>query len=437
MDGAKSYPGALSFYDGVMTVQATGVANMVEWSGTLADELRSGSFSLVNTDARLIAESSTTDGETAKPFTNLQLVRANARLGRGLLRQYAPSVSTALVGHLYAIEAMADVELAELYCSGIPLSTVDYNGDVTPQAGSSSEQVYQTAVALFDSALTLSSDSARIMNFARVGKARALVDLAQYAEAAQAVASVPTNFRYLVEFYNKDNGFKFTTYLDPHAGGVIGTSEGINGIAFATRGDWRTDTAKTTLSQSNAYGYPLRQPFKYDASGNTSIILASGVEARLIEAEADLAGGGSSWLTILNTLRTSCTPGVASGGAGYPAQTGTDCSPVLLTFPGTPTDQRPVQLPPIVDPGTAAARVDSLFSERAAWLYLTGHRNGDLRRLIRQYGRTDNAIYPIGPYAVPPQVIAPRNYGTDVTLPVPSTERANNPLYSGCISRGA
>ena len=32
--------------------------------------------------------------------------------------------------------------------------------------------------------------------------------------------------------------------------------------------------------------------------------------------------------------------------------------------------------------------MDLLFSERAFWMFATGHRLGDMRRLIRQYGRT-------------------------------------------------
>jgi len=45
------------------------------------------------------------------------------------------------------------------------------------------------------------------------------------------------------------------------------------------------------------------------------------------------------------------------------------------------------ELAALTDPGTAEARVDLLFRERAFWFFLTGHRQGDLRRLIRQYGR--------------------------------------------------
>jgi len=75
--------------------------------------------------------------------------------------------------------------------------------------------------------------------------------------------------------------------------------------------------------------------------------------------------------------------------------------------------------------------VDLLFRERAFWLFLTGHRQGDLRRLIRQYGRSQSDVYPIGLY-----LNTAFSFGSDVTMPIPGSEFAN-PLYTGCISRGA
>ena len=64
------------------------------------------------------------------------------------------------------------------------------------------------------------------------------------------------------------------------------------------------------------------------------------------------------------------------------------------------------------------------------WLYLTGHRLGDLRRLIRQYGRTANAVFPTGNLPSP----LAGTYGNDVNLPIPFDER-NNPKFNGCLDR--
>jgi hypothetical protein len=137
---------------------------------------------------------------------------------------------------------------------------------------------------------------------------------------------------------------------------------------------------------------PLYVLQKYTA--NTSPVnVADGLEARLIRAEAALHGATpSAAVDTLNAIRA------ASGLA-------------LAALP---------------DPGTQVGREDLLFRERAFWLFATGHRLGDLRRLVRQYGRAANSVYPTGTY-----VKTGTQYGANTELPVPFDER-NNPNYTGC-----
>jgi hypothetical protein len=78
-------------------------------------------------------------------------------------------------------------------------------------------------------------------------------------------------------------------------------------------------------------------------------------------------------------------------------------------------------------------RVDLVFAERAYWLFLTGERQGDLRRLVRNYGRNAEAVFPTGPYLPNGQL---PSYGSDVSLNIPSAEH-NNPQFHGCLSQGA
>ena len=87
-------------------------------------------------------------------------------------------------------------------------------------------------------------------------------------------------------------------------------------------------------------------------------------------------------------------------------------------------------LPALTDPATQAAREDMLFRERAFWLFGRGNRLGDLRRLIRQYGRPANSVFPTGAY------VKGGNYGTDVNFPMVQAEQ-NNPAFSSCIDRNA
>ena len=60
----------------------------------------------------------------------------------------------------------------------------------------------------------------------------------------------------------------------------------------------------------------------------------------------------------------------------------------------------------------------------------TAHRLGDMRRLVRQYGRAQNTVFPTGEYHKGGE------YGSDVNFPVSSDER-NNPKFTGCIDRSA
>ena len=105
-----------------------------------------------------------------------------------------------------------------------------------------------------------------------------------------------------------------------------------------------------------------------------------------------------------------------------PAQTDTLWNPGTAGVAG---------LAPLEDPGSPDARLDLLFRERAAWLFLTGHRQGDLRRLVRHYGRSAESTYPTGFYW------QGGRYGPHVELPIPPSERTYNPRFTGCLSRGA
>ena len=70
------------------------------------------------------------------------------------------------------------------------------------------------------------------------------------------------------------------------------------------------------------------------------------------------------------------------------------------------------------------------FREKAFWQFSRGFRLPDLRRQIRQYGKTEDQIFPKGPFFKGDQ------YGVDVNFPVPSGEY-NNPNFHGCADRRA
>lgn len=305
---------------------------------------------------------------------------------------------------------------AEMYCSGVPLSSVSETGAVTFGEPQSTSQLLEDAVATFDDALaaaTAAEDETQ-QNLARVGRARALLNLGRFADAAAAAAAVPTEFVYYV--YHSENSDRQNNgaYVYQYVGRrwSVAEREGENGLPFRSAMDPRVPWELGTGSQAQAFdNSPLYLSLKY-TSRSAATVLASGVEARLIEAEAALQTGSDSWLAILNALR-------AAPPAYYPA----------AEYPGI-TDMEPLS-----DPGSDAARVDLLFTERAYWMYLTGHRLGDLRRLIRQYGRTEDGVFPTGEWGTWSDDKS-GDYGSDVNLVIPFDEE-NNPNYEGCLSREA
>lgn len=347
-------------------------------------------------------------------YNRLHRLRAQAREARGFLQAYAPAASPALTGHLYAVEGYADVLLADLFCSGIPLSTVDFKGDYTFQPGSSTHDVYERAVGLFDSALALLSDSARLQPMAALGRGRALLALGRYTDAAVAVVGVDDGYQYQASFTYDPNSpalgqsrllFSFlagnpSEHFTQRGGAPsMGNLEGGNGLNYLSAGTAADPRVLADALGEDLYHHTLWLPRKaaaaFPLSGNVPLVLADGIEARLIEAEAALQGHDvDGWLLKLNVLRA--TVGLAD-----------------TNDPGAT----------LAEPAADSARVDLLFRERAFWLYFTGHRQGDLRRLIRQYQRHGNDVYPSG-----------GGYGTSVVAPLPETEQQRNPKYTGCIN---
>jgi hypothetical protein len=135
------------------------------------------------------------------------------------------------------------------------------------------------------------------------------------------------------------------------------------------------------------------------------IPVATGMEGLLIQAEAafNTSGAGAA-LTFLNRARAAWNViNPQLNATASPA----DTIGQLASLPS----------------GQAGLLV--LFKERAYDMWLTAHRLGDERRLIRQYGFTASQVFPIGPYQ------GGGSYGTDVALPLPDAEQSN-PNYAVC-----
>lgn len=313
------------------------------------------------------------------------------------IRAYTPpDLKGDYLAELFAYRGYVILQMAEDLCPGFPIN--DVSRDNQPLLGGpvTTDSATRLAIAQFDSALADVSDSTQIGDFVRVMKGRALLDLGQYDSAATAVHAVVTSFVYASD-PSQNNPFTPSYDAGSHiysTGFPVGDKEGVNGLAFVTE----HDTIRTPMGYAGQRrSFPLDSLFatlKYP-SNTTPFVLASGTEARLIEAEVALHNHDGTWLTMLNGLRT------------------------------------PAGLAALADPGTDSARVDLLYHERAFWMYLTGRRLGDLRRLLRNYGRSAESIFPTGIYPLG------GTYGPATSIPFSFKSQAlyNPKITSGCTTR--
>ncbi|MFL5495120.1 MAG: hypothetical protein ACJ8DC_12120, partial [Gemmatimonadales bacterium] len=138
-------------------------------------------------------------------YRNLHKARAGAELAAEALLQFPADTTTGSetpdVAEMQSIAGFTYLYFGEDFCSGVPFSKV--RGDtLTFGQPETTTEIFTTALAKFDSALAqpgLANDDGSITNLALVGRARALLDLGQFTEAADAVADVPTDFAYLTE----------------------------------------------------------------------------------------------------------------------------------------------------------------------------------------------------------------------------------------------
>ncbi len=350
-------------------------------------------------------------------YTRLQQARINGQLAKAALTTLTTAKAQGSVGEMFALVGYTEVLLAEEFCSGVPVGEVLPGGGEQHGMPLTTDSLLGRAVADFDSALAEGAGNDTVLNLARVGLGRALLDRGRYAAAAAAVVAVPAGFSYAIALPATAQGttqsnFYAVLALSPDVGGhawSVADHEGGTGLNFVSARDPRMpiDSSLGPTATGTSFYYPAKFPI----GGSPPIPLADWIEARLIQAEGALGSGDiPGWTAALNALRADSTDTHVSGLG-------------VLTPDSTTT-------------ASAAEQVDVMFRERAFWLYGTDHRLGDLRRLIRQYGRDPNTVFPTGPYPPGPISSVTATYGTDVTFPIAAVESAN-PNFRGCLSRAA
>ena len=382
--------------------------------GLLVDEWKSSNtFSQHNeTDQRQVQESNSV---IQGMLRDVYRARTNAREAILALEQYKPD-PVANIGQMYFVIGFAELMLAENFCNGTPLGDAS-TGTPTYGPPLTNAEVFAIALAHFDTALTKATGtdtlSVSVRHAASIGKARALLNLARFNEAATAVAGVPTAFQWRVTFslnagsnnlWSLNTSAKRFTVGDSFdVGGII-----TNALPFASANDPRVPVTGTSGGTSPAgKGFDTFTNFVWQRIwGRTDPApVVSGLDARLIEAEVKLKAGNdiNGMMSGLNALRAA------------PQNLGAISSPVMSA---------------LQNPTSMDAAVRLYFREKAFWTFSRGQRLPDLRRLVRQYGYTQEQVFPTG------QFFKGGSYAADVNLPV-TVDELNNPDFTACLDRKA
>ena len=414
LSGPSSLPGYLASaisdfgraFDGnALNPDGNEYEGLVNMAGLLTDELQNSETFPTRTEVD--RRHTQVDNATMRDiFFNAHLARVSAQRASGAYAAFGPTDPGR--SEVESLQAYAMLLLAEDFCSGVPLSSVDTATAVVENGTPLTTQaLLGVAADTFSAALTFAATDLDRRYLAEVGKARTLQSegRSHLAEAALLVQDVPTDWTYKIEHSKNSqhqwNGVYEFMWLEGRW--IEADTEGVNGLRY--RDDPRnpaSDVGSTFVGNTQVQFWGTLRYSQPDSS----TVLASGIEARLIEAEAALqANNDVLFMKKLNDLRDS------SGIVG---------------------------LAHLTDPGSDTARQTLLFSERGQWLYLTDHRLGDLRRLARPtasdgYGRDPESVFPTGAW------FRGGVYGNDTNFPIP-IEELNNPNVPGpapntCIDR--
>lgn len=385
----------------------TGGESLILLGGLFADEWNNGDSFIARQE---IDRRQVTLENNFLTDANRQLHRARvgAQQALELMEQYSPNAPGWQLAEMHFVQAFSINLLAEHYCDGVVFSSI-VDGREVYGSPETTQAAFERALNHTNLGLALitgtTANDVRVAHALRATRGRILLNLNRPAEAATAVAAVPTNYQYVhahaIATSENNGAWSLNNNSRRYS---VSDNEGGNGLNFATAADPRVPVCRGGQAGciTQAIRDDLSQPIfvqRLWLTREDPIALIRGVDARMIEAEAQYrAGSFENALTILNAARTTV--------AG---------------------------LVPLIDPVTESARVDMLFRERAFWQFGRGYRVGDLRRLVRQYGRAANTVFPTGEWH------KGGSYGADVNVPVPFAE-LNNPQVSGpqtCMNRDA
>jgi hypothetical protein len=395
---------------GRFNANTTGGESMFLYGGLFGDEFTTGDTftQRVETDQRALTPQ---NANITTAYRGLHLPRIGAIQAREALAEFSPNAPNWNFSEMFFVEAYMINLLAEHFCNGQAISSIR-NGVEEYAAPQPNEQIFALALAKVDSGLARlgtgsSADDVRVRNALSVLKGRILLNQGNFTAVQAAVSTVPTSYGWVQQHALTANTPGIWSFINNQRRYIVSSNEGPLNMNYATANDPRVPVCRFNDPACAAAGFTTRRPFD---SGNiavpdmlyqliwptdaSSVALVTGLQARLFEAEAlNRADRFPEALAILNALRAA-PPGYGRTIAA---------------------------MAPLSDPGAPAARRDLIFREKGFWLFGLGHRYGDMRRMMRQYGMTQEQVFPNGTW----QINRAPGYSTDVVFRTPTAESFN------------
>lgn len=317
--------------------------------------------------------------------------------------------------------------LAEGFCQSI------LSSPVVESAPLGSQDRARDALTLFEKAEATASDAGlgSLAAAAAVGQGRALMFLGRYDEAAQAVSSVPTGFVLTVAHSTNQDAERNSIYdltwgdqqalrwtvgngtdVDRHLERWPFYDEWVDQGLLIPPGQHSKKAFNGSSPVSLQTEYGGQDPggaaqSRTGAGPAAPVVVASGWEAQMVQAEAELRNGQfAAAQSRVNALLTDA------------AQAN---NPIKRVNPNVPFGAfGPVSLSA---DSTLKANLRQIGRARAAGMWLQGQRQGFTRRLILNDG-TAFDFYPQG------------TEGSDIAYPIPNQEFDNNPNISSACPAG-